>query len=127
MGCFKAVPQSCCVYVRMPLIKTLRDLLYAPHRIPHQTHRTRKTFSITAQFRQSTILYKEAYIYTGYTSQLPLVLLEDDVQLKNRAGIFKKSVGARNRRGIGLTYRPARLRRLAEFIPWNQFRGPINI
>jgi hypothetical protein len=40
---------------------------------------------------------------------------------------FKKSMGARNRGGIALSYRPARLHRLAEFIPWNQFRGPINI
>jgi hypothetical protein len=38
-----------------------------------------------------------------------------------RAGIFKKSMGARNRGGIGLPYRPARLHRLAELIPWNQF------
>ncbi len=44
-----------------------------------------------------------------------------------RAGIFKKSMGARNRGGIGLSYRPARLHRLAEFIPWNQFRGPIRL
>jgi hypothetical protein len=32
-----------------------------------------------------------------------------------RAGIFKKSMGARNRGGIGLSYRPARLHRLGEF------------
>jgi hypothetical protein len=43
------------------------------------------------------------------------------------AGIFKKSMGARHRGGIGFSYRPARLHRLAEFIPWNQCRGPINI
>jgi hypothetical protein len=36
-------------------------------------------------------------------------------------------MGARNRGGIGLSYRPARLHMLVEFIPWNQFRGPINI
>jgi hypothetical protein len=34
----------------------------------------------------------------------------------SRAGIFKKSMGTRNRGGIGLSYRPARLHRLAEFI-----------
>ncbi len=34
----------------------------------------------------------------------------------NRAGIFKLSMGARNLVGIGLSYRPARLHRLAEFI-----------
>ncbi len=44
-----------------------------------------------------------------------------------RAGIFKQSVGARNRGGKGLSYRSAGLRRLAEFIPWNRFLGPINI
>jgi hypothetical protein len=31
-----------------------------------------------------------------------------------RAGIFKKSMGARHRGGIGFSYRPARLHRLAE-------------
>jgi hypothetical protein len=37
-----------------------------------------------------------------------------------RAGIFKQSVGTRNRGGIGLSYWPASLHRLAEFIPWNR-------
>jgi hypothetical protein len=32
---------------------------------------------------------------------------------------FKQSMGARNREGIGVSYRPARLHRLAEFIPLN--------
>jgi hypothetical protein len=36
-----------------------------------------------------------------------------------RAGSFKQSMGARNRVGIGLSYRPARLHRLAELNPWN--------
>ncbi len=40
-------------------------------------------------------------------------------------GIFKQSVGARNRVGIGLLYRPYRLRRLAELIPWNRLLGAI--
>jgi hypothetical protein len=29
--------------------------------------------------------------------------------------------------GIGLSYRPARLHRLAEFFPWNRFLGSINV
>ncbi len=40
---------------------------------------------------------------------------------------LKKSMGARHRGGIGFLYHPAMLHRLEEFIPWNQFRGPINI
>ncbi len=42
----------------------------------------------------------------------------------HRAGIFNESMGARNRGGID---RPARLFRLAEFIPWNRFPGFINV
>jgi hypothetical protein len=44
-----------------------------------------------------------------------------------RAGIFKEFMGARNRGGIGLSYRPARLHRLAEFILRNRFLGSINV
>jgi hypothetical protein len=40
---------------------------------------------------------------------------------------FLKSLGARNRGGIGLSYRPARLHRLVDFIPWNRFLGSINV
>jgi hypothetical protein len=43
------------------------------------------------------------------------------------AGNVKQSVGARNRVGIGLLYRPARLHRLAELIPWNILLGSINV
>jgi hypothetical protein len=35
-------------------------------------------------------------------------------------------MGARHWGGIGFSYRPARLHRLAEFTPWNPFRGPIH-
>jgi hypothetical protein len=35
-------------------------------------------------------------------------------------------VGARNRVGIGLSYRPAKLHKLAEFNPWNRFLAFIN-
>jgi hypothetical protein len=37
--------------------------------------------------------------------------------LYTRARIFKQSMGARNQVGIRLSYRPAWLHRLAEFIP----------
>jgi hypothetical protein len=40
-----------------------------------------------------------------------------------RAGIFKQSMGARNRGVIGLLYRPARLHRLVEFIPLESIPG----
>jgi hypothetical protein len=47
----------------------------------------------------------------------------EDLLRKNRAGIFKQSMGGWNWNlvGVGLSYRPARLNRLAEFIPWNRF------
>jgi hypothetical protein len=46
------------------------------------------------------------------------------MEQEDSAGIVKQSVGARNRVGIGLSYRPARLHRLAELIPWNTFWAP---
>ena len=36
-------------------------------------------------------------------------------------------MGTRNRGGIGSSYRPAWLHRLAEFIPWNRFLGSLNV
>ncbi len=36
-------------------------------------------------------------------------------------------MGARNWLGIGLSYRPARLYKLTEFILWNRFLGSINV
>jgi hypothetical protein len=44
-----------------------------------------------------------------------------------RVGIFKSSMWARNRKGIGLSYRPARLQRLAELTPWNRFLASIKV
>jgi len=41
------------------------------------------------------------------------------------AGILEHSMGARNGVGIGLSYRPAWLHRLAESIHWNRFLGPL--
>ncbi len=40
-----------------------------------------------------------------------------DLFAENNGGIFKQSMGVRNRIGMGLSYR---LHRLAESIPWNQ-------
>ncbi len=42
------------------------------------------------------------------------------MQIDISAGIFKQSMGARNRVGIGLSYRPAKLHSLAELVPWNR-------
>ncbi len=43
------------------------------------------------------------------------------------AGIFKQSMGARNQVGIELSYRPARLHRLAELVPWSRFLGSLKV
>ncbi len=44
----------------------------------------------------------------------------------SEAGRFQ-SMGARNRVGIGLSYRPARLHSLAELVPWNRFLGSFKV
>ena len=49
------------------------------------------------------------------------------MQIDISAGIFKQSMGARNRVGIGLSYRPAKLHSLAELVPWNRFLGFLKV
>jgi hypothetical protein len=43
------------------------------------------------------------------------------------AGIFTQSIGARNRVGIGLSYRPAWLHSLEELVPRNRFLGSLKV
>jgi hypothetical protein len=43
------------------------------------------------------------------------------------AGIVEQSMGSRNRVGIGWSYRPAMLYRLAKSIPWNRCLGSIKV
>ncbi len=43
------------------------------------------------------------------------------------AGIYEQSMGARNRVGLGLSYRPARLHRLAELVSWNRFFDSLKV
>ncbi len=50
-----------------------------------------------------------------------------DGSIGTSAGIFKQSMGARNRGGIGLSYRPTRLHSLAELVSWNRFLGSLKV
>jgi hypothetical protein len=43
------------------------------------------------------------------------------------AGIFKRCMGARNRVGIGSSFRPVRPHMLEELIPWNRFLGSLKV
>jgi hypothetical protein len=46
---------------------------------------------------------------------------------KSSAWIFKQSIGARKRLGIGLSYPPARQHSLVELVPWNRFLGSLKV
>ncbi len=50
-----------------------------------------------------------------------------DIAIVYCAGIFKQSMGARNRVVIGLSYRLARQHRLEELIHWNRFLGSLKV
>jgi hypothetical protein len=55
------------------------------------------------------------------------ILVKDDAHVRC-AGIFKQSMGARNRVvWNGLSYPPARLHSLAELVPWNRFLGSLKV
>jgi hypothetical protein len=49
------------------------------------------------------------------------------IKLNFCAGNFEQSKQARNQVGIVLSYRPARLHRLAELIPWHRFVGSLKV
>ncbi len=77
-------------------------------------------------------VFSQKYLYNDTIKcTIPLhkqiLFLQRNGNIQYRAGIFKESMGARNRGGRGLSYRPARLHSLPEFIPWNRFRGPIHV
>ncbi len=51
----------------------------------------------------------------------------NDTTRETSAEIFKQSMGARNRLGIGLSYRLARQHSVAELDPWNRFMGSLKV
>jgi hypothetical protein len=56
--------------------------------------------------------------------RIPILNTEDRNEFMHRAGIFKKSMGARHRGGIGFLYRPARLHRLGGIHSLESMPGP---
>ncbi len=65
--------------------------------------------------------------YTVLLQRRALGVLEHIILKITSAGILEQSFGARNRVGIGLSYRPARLHRLAESILWKRFLKSLKI
>jgi hypothetical protein len=68
------------------------------------------------------LLFKSALVFLAYFIQTLRVM-------KTSAGILKQSIvwWAGNRVGIWLSYRPARLLRLAESILWNRLLGSLKV
>jgi hypothetical protein len=77
-------------------------------------------WSVGTEMRQLTILRPEVQSSALFRT----VLMDDIRRYCISAGFFKQSMGARNRVGIGLSYRPDRL---AELIPWNRFLGSLKV
>jgi hypothetical protein len=98
-------------------------------RIPHCTHGMSGFFEYTRKKGRLGIVTTGIFHLIIFNTGSGLwVIMVARVKCHDYwAGIFKVSRGARNRGGRGLSYRPARLHRLAEFIPWNRFRGPIHV
>jgi hypothetical protein len=62
------------------------------------------------------------------TTEIPTrTRLHDNVAQGSICTNLEQSMGFRNRVGIGLSYRPARLHRLAELIPWKRFFGSLKV
>jgi hypothetical protein len=85
---------------------------------------TKKRSCFRSGANESSTLFTKQY---NHTQKLQQTSKEFSDFLLSRAGIFKQAMGARNRGGIGLSYRPARLNRLSEFTHWNRFPDPIKV
>ncbi len=70
--------------------------------------------------RQQKTLYFSAFSFS-IVKIFSLSFVTRNRRSENCTGILKQALGTRNWVGIGLSYRPARLHRLAELIPWNRF------
>jgi hypothetical protein len=77
---------------------------------------------------------KKHFLYTYSFSMGKQRLYDNTVSVKNEmnipllllpfsAGILVQTMGARNRQGIGFSFRP----RLVESIPWNRIRGSLKV
>jgi len=84
--------------------------------------------SLYNSFFMGSLILLWIVVCTEVTTVSLLLLRRSDTSTSaSNAGIFKQSVGARNRVGKVLSHRPARLHRLAKFIPWNRFLGYITV
>ncbi len=92
------------------------------YKIPSCSKKVNSTFSLTGGVH----IGAEALLAINLVISLPMGR-RGYFTHSTWAGIFKESMGAGNRGGIGLSYRPARLHRLAEFIPWYRFLASINV
>jgi hypothetical protein len=63
--------------------------------------------------------HAENYLFTKNFPPLFIRSAKVGVSLKISAGIFEQSMGTRDRVGIWLSYRPARLHSLSNLVPWN--------
>ncbi len=95
------------------------------------------------RFRLEITLIREGHIQLIFSCfrphQTKTLVLEVNIQTtlpecfhwKNAtqmyAGILNNLLGVKNPVGIGLSYRPARLHRLAELVPKNRFLGSLKI
>ncbi len=87
-----------------------RLIFEIPQRLEHQRN--------AAQQAQVHLRLSWGSVHGSYCS---------NIELGGLCWIFKQSMGASNRVGIGLFYRPARLHRLVELIPWNRFLGSLKV
>ncbi len=113
------------------------QLMYFAFYVPHTLYNLNPPWHTSTSERIEWYIEGQAFLRSYYSAPRPSFSSLSHQQVASlsqsscvspvQSWIFKESMGARNRGGRWLPYRPARLHRLAEFIPWNRFRGPIRL
>jgi hypothetical protein len=77
--------------------------------------------------RKPSLVYQRSRrLKKGYL-KFTYAMLEEREWTQYQSSNFKHSMGAKKRVGIGLSYRPTMLHRLAELLPWNRFLGSLKV
>jgi hypothetical protein len=104
----------------LPKNRIFTVILFGVNVIPQNMHIKTNCFASTSK-NQKIMPFQESAVY-----------LHNYWYINGRdpvasAGIFKQSMGARNRVGIGLSYQPARLHSVAELVSWNRFLSSLKV
>jgi hypothetical protein len=128
IGLARAHPRPVNLHPRVGVQGPISSLNFALHNFLHCTTTTfANLLGMFSEYMCTVCFYTFAALSFATFFLFVLFLLLPEKKETPVLELFNNLLGARNRLGIGLSYRPARLHGLAELIPWNRFLGSLKV